>query len=58
MQDILSQGMVLLKKPWGNLTNNDVIDQEELNELTAIYINLIGEMVRFDRKIVQKCEKN
>ena len=59
MQDILSQGMVLFEKALGkSLVNDDVIDQEELNELTAIYVNLIGEMVRFDRKIVQKCEKN
>ena len=51
MQDILSQGMVLFEKALGkSLANDDVIDQEELNELTAIYVNLIGEMVRFDRK--------
>ena len=51
MQDILSQGMVLFERALGkSLTNDDVIDQEELNELTAIYVNLIGEMVRFDRK--------
>ena len=51
MQDILSQGMVLFEKALGkSLANDDVIDREELNELTAIYVNLIGEMVRFDRK--------
>ena len=43
MQDILSQGMVLFEKVLGKaLTNDDVIDQEELNELTAIYVNLIA----------------
>ena len=44
MQDILSQGMVLFEKALGkSLVNDDVIDQEELNELTAIYVNLVGE---------------
>ena len=51
MQDLLSQGMVLFEKTLSKaLANDDVIDTDELNELSVVYFNLVGEMVKFDRK--------
>ena len=48
---MLSQGMVLFERSLSKaLTNGDNINSKELNELSVIYFNLVGEMVRFHKK--------